>query len=132
MVVTAPALLCTSEERGTSKTYFFSVQEAFDESVKVGSEEGHALSTQGLGHYLKGQEARKWSTVGMDILKGKLMTLNFNTGSSKDFFLNGLKELEYRGENVAWNHRVVLNLVDENEQGISIDVVDWNDELFLV
>jgi TonB family protein len=110
---------------------FFSVQEAFDVSVPLLSEEGHDLSALGLGHYLKGQEARRWLTVGMDILKGKLMTLNFNTGASNDFFLNGLKELEYRSKNVAWNHRLVLNLVDENEQGISIDVVDWNDELFL-
>lgn len=114
------------------KDIYYRVLEPFDVTVKYGSEEGKQLFAAGTGHYMTAHEAEQITSWNAEIVKGKLMTLNFGNGKSEDFFLKGIEQLDYRQRrSVAWNQRLVLSLVDENQQGIQIDLIDWKGEFFM-
>lgn len=65
-------------------------------------------------------------SIRADVLRGKLVTFSFGNRVTSDFFLSGVGA----GEK-SWNssaNRTVLKLVNSEEEGIELDMVEWNEE----
>lgn len=110
------------------------VQKPFNISVRFGSTEGKTLCSAGVGDraFLPRKDAREFMTFGAEVLRGKVITFNFSSGVSSEFWLQGVEEVAYRRDvEVATAARPVLSLINDEEQGVNLDLVEWNDEVFL-